>query len=228
MSRQPILFCDFDGTITETDNIIAIMKKFAPPAWEPIKEDILAQRQSVRSGVGQMFAMLPVALKEEIIQFVQEHASIRPGFAEFVQFAKAEGVPLYIVSGGIDFFVYPMLDGYVNRDNIYCNASDFSGETIRILWPYRCDETCQNDCGLCKPSILKQFPSERYHRIVIGDSITDLAAAKQADQVFARDFLAQKCEELGIAYTPFTTFYDIVETLRHKEGEHEHHRAKVE
>ncbi|MFC7440678.1 2-hydroxy-3-keto-5-methylthiopentenyl-1-phosphate phosphatase [Laceyella putida] len=216
MSKQPILFCDFDGTITDTDNIIAIMKKFAPPAWEAIKENVLAQRQSIRSGVGQMFAMLPVALKEEIIQFVLEHARIRPGFAEFVQFAKAREIPLYIVSGGIDFFVYPMLDGYVDRESIYCNGSDFSGETIRILWPYGCDETCQNDCGLCKPAILKQFPRDLYHRIVIGDSITDLAAAKQADQVFARDFLVKKCEELGIAYTPFTTFHDILSSLQHK------------
>lgn len=216
MSKQPILFCDFDGTVTETDNIIAIMKKFNPPGWEAIKEDVLAQRRSIRSGVGEMFAMLPSSLKEDIVQFVLEHARLRSGFPEFVRFAQDHGIPLYIVSGGIDFFVHPMLEGLVDQANIYCNGSDFSGETIRILWPHACDESCQNDCGLCKPAILKQYPKERYHRIVIGDSITDLAAAKQADEVFARDFLVKKCEELAIAHTPFNTFYDIISSLEQK------------
>lgn len=31
MSKKLVLFCDFDGTITEKDNIVAIVKKFAPP-----------------------------------------------------------------------------------------------------------------------------------------------------------------------------------------------------
>ena len=60
------IFCDFDGTITNSDNIIAIMKQFAPPEWESIKDDVLAQRVSIQEGVGQMFALLPVELKEDI------------------------------------------------------------------------------------------------------------------------------------------------------------------
>ncbi|MGB2992381.1 MAG: 2-hydroxy-3-keto-5-methylthiopentenyl-1-phosphate phosphatase, partial [Paenisporosarcina sp.] len=43
---QPVIFCDFDGTITIKDNIMAIMKKFAPPEWEPIKDQILGQQIS--------------------------------------------------------------------------------------------------------------------------------------------------------------------------------------
>lgn len=51
-----VIFCDFDGTITDNDNIIAIMKQFAPPEWETLKDDILAQRISVQEGVGKMFS----------------------------------------------------------------------------------------------------------------------------------------------------------------------------
>ena len=46
--KQPIIFCDFDGTITTNDNLIAIMKHFDPPGWEPIKDEILAQTISIR------------------------------------------------------------------------------------------------------------------------------------------------------------------------------------
>lgn len=211
--KQPVIFCDFDGTITKSDNIIAIMKRFAPPGWEKIKDDVLYERVSIREGVGKMFSLLSVELKEEIVQFLLKEAEIRTGFSEFMQFIKQHQIPFYVVSGGIDFFVYPILKEYVKPEQIICNGSDFSGNTIRILWPHACDSFCQNDCGCCKPSFLRRFDERRYKRIVIGDSITDWQAAKMADQVFATDFLQKKCEEQSIPYTPFETFYDIIQNL---------------
>ncbi|MEW4285153.1 2-hydroxy-3-keto-5-methylthiopentenyl-1-phosphate phosphatase [Priestia koreensis] len=207
--RNLILFCDFDGTITNTDNIIAIMKQFAPPEWSSIKDDVLAQRVSVQEGVGKMFSLLPSSLKNEIIEFLLKKAEIREGFQEFVAFAREKGLPLYIVSGGIDFFVEPLLDGLVEPSSIYCNGSDFSGERIRITWPHDCDEHCDNGCGCCKPSLLRDLAHGDDFKVVIGDSITDLQAAKLADAVIARDFLIEKCEELSIPYRPFSTFHDV-------------------
>jgi 2-hydroxy-3-keto-5-methylthiopentenyl-1-phosphate phosphatase len=214
MSKQPIIFCDFDGTITKSDNIVSIMKHFAPPEWEALKDGVISQSISIKEGVAKMFSLLPSTLKEDIIQYVREIGVLRSGFAEFITYTKEQNIPLYIVSGGIDFFVYPILDSYIDRGHIYCNASDFSGETINIIWPHSCDEDCSNDCGCCKPSILRQFDSEHYEKIVIGDSITDLQAAKIADRVYARDFLIQKCEELQIPYTPFERFTEIIQDLK--------------
>ena len=77
---KPIIFCDFDGTITNTDNIISIMKKFAPPDGKQLKDDVLQQTISISSGVGKMFSLLDSGLKDEIIQYVRETAGIRPGF----------------------------------------------------------------------------------------------------------------------------------------------------
>ncbi|MDM5198567.1 2-hydroxy-3-keto-5-methylthiopentenyl-1-phosphate phosphatase [Fictibacillus enclensis] len=217
MSRERIIFCDFDGTITEKDNIIDIMKNFAPEGWEQIKDKILNQEISIRGGVGQLFSLIPSGQKEEIIQYVLSTAKIRDGFEEFVQYTKDQSIPLYVVSGGIDFFVYPILKNIVDEEQIYCNGSSFAGETIEILWPHSCDSQCSNDCGCCKPAILRSFDSASYRKIVIGDSITDLQAAKMADKVFARDFLKEKCEQENIAFEPFTTFYDIISYLQIKE-----------
>ncbi|TCP69709.1 2-hydroxy-3-keto-5-methylthiopentenyl-1-phosphate phosphatase [Baia soyae] len=217
MKKKPVIFCDFDGTVTESDNIIAIMKQFAPPEWIAIKDDILAQRISIRNGVTQLFRLLPSSQKDEIVGYILEQMRLREGFKEFVGWAEEMGIPFWIVSGGIDFFVYPALEGIVKPENIYCNHSDFTGEQIEIIWPHTCDHPCQNDCGCCKVTILRQFDSTEVHRIVIGDSITDLQAAKMADQVFARDFLIGKCEEQKIRYSPFKTFHDIRFVLEQEE-----------
>jgi 2-hydroxy-3-keto-5-methylthiopentenyl-1-phosphate phosphatase len=214
---RPVIYCDFDGTITESDNIIAIMKKFAPPNWEQIKDQILSQEISISEGVGKLFAELPSNQRDEITKFAIENAKIREGFSEFVEFARTEDIPLYIVSGGIDFFVYPILEKFGPFEGIYCNHSDFSGENIKILWPYTCDSYCQNECGCCKPSIIRKInKDEECFTIVIGDSVTDLEAAKQADFILAGDLLEEKCSEWGLDYKGFTTFYDCIDEIKNR------------
>jgi 2-hydroxy-3-keto-5-methylthiopentenyl-1-phosphate phosphatase len=221
MSKQLILFCDFDGTITEKDNIVAIMRRFAPPEWEALTEQILTQKVSVREGVGKLFSLLPASLKQEIVDYIVKEASIRPGFAEFVRFCKEQGIELLITSGGIDFFVEPILAPFDLDVPIYCNGSDFSGERIAITWPHRCDEHCTNDCGMCKTTIIRRYDPGRYYRVVIGDSITDLAGAKIADFVIARSLLAEKCEELHLPYRRFATFHDVIGILQSLNNEQE-------
>lgn len=217
MSKKPIIFCDFDGTITMKDNIIAIMKKFAPPQWKTITDQIMNQEISIREGVGKLFSLLPSTLKEEITDYALEQAEIRPGFGRLVSKTKEENIPFYVVSGGIDFFVDPLLEPFqIEKDHIYRNESDFSGENIRITWPHPCDEHCDVDCGLCKTTIIRSYSQEKYYRIMIGDSITDLAGAKLADIVFARGFLLEKCKELGLRYHAYETFDDILEVLKHQ------------
>jgi 2-hydroxy-3-keto-5-methylthiopentenyl-1-phosphate phosphatase len=211
---KPIIFCDFDGTITNSDNIIAIMKKFAPPGWEELKDGVLQQKISISKGVGQMFSLLDSRLKEDIIQYVKDTAGIRPGFKEFVEFTKQVNIPLYIVSGGMDFFIEPLLKDILPPDCVYCNHAHFDQEKILIEWPYTCDEYCDNECGCCKPTIMREIASEDDFKLVIGDSVTDFEAAKQADFVMARDMLLEKCRTEEISHQGFETFYDVIETLK--------------
>lgn len=214
MSKERIIFCDFDGTITVNDNIVAIMKHFNPEGWEGIVEKIVTQQISIREGVGAMFALLPTSRKGEIVDYAINNAVIRDGFAEFVAYCKEQGITLLITSGGIDFFIYPLLRPFpIAEDHIYCNASSFEGETIEILWPNKCDALCKTDCGMCKTSIIRSYDPEKYERIIIGDSITDFEGAKLVDTIFARSHLIERCDQLGYAYHPFETFFDIIKQL---------------
>ncbi|MEW9670667.1 2-hydroxy-3-keto-5-methylthiopentenyl-1-phosphate phosphatase [Ammoniphilus sp. 3BR4] len=214
MSKNIILFCDFDGTITEKDNIVDIMRQFAPQGWEEIVQSILSQEKTIRTGVGELFALIPSSQKEEITRFVLEQARIREGFKEFVAFTEEQGIHLLITSGGIDFFVHPMLEPFGLKERIYCNSARFNEPTIQITWPNSCDEHCDVDCGMCKTTIIRSFPADQYYKVVIGDSITDLAGAKIADYTIARSFLKQKCEELHLPHSSFETFYDVINTLK--------------
>ncbi|WP_163102157.1 2-hydroxy-3-keto-5-methylthiopentenyl-1-phosphate phosphatase [Peribacillus alkalitolerans] len=211
---RPVIFCDFDGTITNSDNIVAIMKQFSNDSTAPIKDAVLNKDISIREGVGRMFAHLESGLREQIIEFVLEKAVIRTGFADFVDYTKQERIPFYVVSGGIDFFVKPMIDGIVDPELLFCNSADFSRDHIEILWPHSCDRHCSNDCGCCKPSVIRKLAHEGDFKIVIGDSITDVEAAKMADLVLARDYLIDICDKEGIQYRPFENFDDCINIIK--------------
>lgn len=212
------ILCDFDGTVTMQDNIIALMEVFAPVNdFEPLKRGVLDRTLSIQSGVGQMFALLPSDGKADYLDFLMERAVIREGFSELLQYSRRQGIHFSIVSGGMDFFVEPILAPFLEKEQIYCNIADFSGPFVHIDWPHACDAHCTNGCGCCKTSVARTLCKDDDVIIVIGDSVTDFELAKQADRVYARDYLITLCEENDIAYTPFETFHDIVHDLARSE-----------
>ena len=214
MSNKTIIFCDFDGTITVNDNIVAIMKHFQPPGWDQLVEQVLSKSISIREGVGKMFALLPTSRKQEVVDYAINNVVIRPGFKELLDYCKQQGIEFYVTSGGIDFFVYPVLSSFsIPTDHIYCNGSDFSGSHIEILWPHACDDQCHNECGMCKTAIIRKYSHDEYHRILIGDSVTDFEGAKLVDTVFARSILIDLCRDLGLNYYAFQDFHDIIKQL---------------
>lgn len=218
LDKQKIIFCDFDGTITVSDNIVAIMKHYQPEGYEPIMHKIISLEMSLYEGVAAMFALFPSSMRQEITDFVVGQTVIREGFSDFLQYTNRENIPFYVTSGGIEFFVEPILAPFpIAKDHIYCNGADFSGSHIQITWPHQCDSHCQNQCGMCKTTVMRKFPAEQYERILIGDSLTDFEGAKLADRVYSRSILTDRCQELGIPYTPYETFTDIQKDLQRQE-----------
>lgn len=209
------IFCDFDGTITTTDNILLVMEHFNPPGWRDIVSLMMERRLSIRRGVGALFSLLSVDRREEIIALVLQRATFREGFVDFLQHCHTADIPFYVVSGGIDFFIDPLLQRVPSDliPEVYCNRASFSGERITLSWPYSCDEHCTDDCGLCKTSLMRSLPPAAT-TIMIGDSITDFGAARCADIVFARSHLARHCTEQGLVYDAYESFFDIMALLK--------------
>jgi 2-hydroxy-3-keto-5-methylthiopentenyl-1-phosphate phosphatase len=58
---------------------------------------------------------------------------------------------------------------------------------------------------------MQQYPATK--TIAIGDSVTDINMALQADLVFARDRLVEYLETEGKAYLPWQDFRDVRDYL---------------
>jgi 2-hydroxy-3-keto-5-methylthiopentenyl-1-phosphate phosphatase len=221
--KQPVIFSDFDGTVTERDVIVMIMEAFAPPEWRDITDRILNQRTlSIREGVTQLFQLIPASKRPEIEAFVAREVKIRTGLDRLLAFCQTQAIPFQVLSGGVDFFIHPVLAPYRNQVAIFCNSAEFPEATspdtpapgIALTFPYL-NESCEpcGQCGCCKISLMDRFDPATHFRIAIGDSLTDLPMARVADWTFARSKLIQYCEEEGLAFTRFETFDDVRNAL---------------
>ena len=130
MTRTPLIICDFDGTVTMNDNIVSMMKEFAPPEWLELKDGVLSKAYQSKKE-SRMFGLLPSSLKEELTGFILKDAKIRDGFLDFVSFVRSNDLPFYIVSGEWTF-VHPLLEGIVEKERIFCNHASFDNEYIHI------------------------------------------------------------------------------------------------
>ena len=207
-----IVFSDFDGTITKEDTICKIMSHFAPEHWKKVWDDIFNKRITISEGVAKLFSMIPSSKKDEIIKFVLENVPIREGFKELLLFLKSKNIPFIVISGGLDFYIYPLLEPYKDLiTKIYCNKADFRGKYIKVKFIYECDPLCDdNDCGMCKISVIRQYKGTK---IYIGDSITDINAAKVTDIIFARGLFAKELKKNSIPFYEYDSFYQVKEKM---------------
>lgn len=214
-NKKPIIFSDFDGTITERDVIISIMERFAPPEWIEIKNKILYERAiTLKDGVEKLFSLIESNKKNEITDFIKEKVKLREGFEDFLSFCEKEKIEFNVLSGGLDFHIEPVLEKFRNKLKIFCNKANFNSKNIKIDYEYL-PKDCSlcGDCGFCKIEVIEKYPKEKFTRILIGDSLTDLAASKVVDIVFARGDLIKYLEQEKISYIPFQTFYEVKRQL---------------
>ncbi len=127
--KKPIVCCDFDGTITKNDNIIRIMKQFAPSEWTKLKDGVLSKEITIQEGVGQMFQLLTSDQKEAIQSFILEDTEIREGFKQFVDEVKKADIPFYVLSGGMDFLSTPS-SKVLSIETIFIATMHHLGKTI--------------------------------------------------------------------------------------------------
>ena len=204
---DPIVFCDFDGTITVEDLIVAVWRGFASDGWQDQVTEILSQRKPLKEGVAEIFAQVRTSEKDAIVEYAKRVVALRPGFQELLESCAEMHIDFLVVSGGIDFFVEPVMESFkpwIKR--MYTIPADLSGDFIALQHPYACET-----CGICKARVMDEYLGA--YRIVVGDGVTDLHGARKADLVFARGQLSRLLGDEGIPYEPFETFFDVKDAL---------------
>lgn len=197
MKRQStkVVFCDFDGTITAQESFVSMLEEFAPQAAEELLPLIHAQKLTLKVGVKQMLETIPSTSYPQILERAAS-LLIRPGLEELLKFLNAQQIPFVVISGGLRGMVTTVLKQHQTSTSqplinsvtaIHAADIDASGQYLQVYSDYVGDTEL-----VAKAQIMAQYPATE--TIAIGDSVTDINMALQADLVFAR--VAKPCRRL--------------------------------
>lgn len=208
MIYNQILFIDFDGTITSEETLDGSMRMCVEPTLYAEKaKEMMEGKLTLAQTLRLAFENIPASRLPDILEYVRG-VPIRPGLGELLDAMAERGIPVVVISGGLQPYVEEKLAPY--REKLLAVHSvgvDTSGPGIRLLSDYERDGEL-----LDKLLIMAQYAYKE--AACVGDGHTDIRMAMQCGRVFARDVLAQAMQKAGKAYTPWNDFFDVRKGMR--------------
>jgi len=194
---------DWDGTVTERDTLDLVLSEFGDAAvYERAEAELEAGTMTLNEVIATEFAVVAAPL-EEVVDYVVEHARVRPGFAELARARR----PL-VVSSGFRELIEPVLEreGVLGEVELRANTVEARPDGWRVH--FRVSETCI-ECGeACKRADL---PAGTV--VYAGDGHSDYCASLAANRIFATGGLARWLERRGVGFTPLTDFRALASEL---------------
>lgn len=206
---KPVLFFDFDNTLTTGDILDLIIEKFSPNEdwrdWEYAWEDgQLSARDCLRYQVENMRVT-----REELFGYLSL-VRVDPAFAAILGWAKTRQVDVNIISDSfLPIIHHILLTNGIDIVPVFANDLGFSGDRLIPAFPFY-DPACARSAN-AKARHLALYPG---HTIIFaGDGHSDLDAALAADVVFAKSTLAKELGLRGTTFHQFDTLAPVQEFL---------------
>jgi len=209
------VFLDFDGTLVDPNVAILLVERFCPDGPRLAHEvDELLHNGTIT--LREAWRRQVELLREEQIPamaaWVAENIPFREGAPELLALLKTRNVPTTIVSGGLDFYIQPILDRAGIDLPVLCDSAIVAdGGRLEVTHPYG-HPTCRL-CGICKANVVRRVGTAVPRTVFVGDGSTDRYAAEVADIVFARRRLVLYCERAGIPFYRFEGFAPVTHQL---------------
>ena len=205
------MLVDYDGTVVTRDVSDELVRRFAPPnEWRSLDSAYRRGEIGSRTLLAEEARFLPVDPAE--FDDLVSRQPLDPAFRQFVSFAKVVGVVVEVVSDGLGFFVARGLaEAGLSDLPVYSAEMLFESGGPVIRFPNG-HPTC-TVCGTCKRDRILAHQATGTHVVYVGDGHSDQYAAAYADTLFAKNDLADLCDNRDIAYRPWTTFSDVQDWL---------------
>lgn len=201
------IYTDFDGTVTKKDTVNTFLEMYADASWTESEkawvEGKITSRENALIQIGLIQPMGEKTLNEYI-----DSIELDDRFLDFHDYTNRHGIKVTILSDGFDLFIERALAKYGISDiPFYANHLVYRDNRFGIEFPHF-TASCKIGAGMCKCS---KVTDDRYY--YIGDGVTDLCVAKNADVLFASKYLDKYCNENDIRHVTFGDFGDILDYL---------------
>lgn len=210
-----VFLTDFDGTITLLDSNDHMVDTYGM-GYEnrrKLNDAIVSEKLGFRDGFKQMLESVDRPF-DELEELVRRDVKLDPGFKEFYEYSKEQGIPVVVVSSGMtpiirSIFKNLLGEEQANELHIISNDVKFTdpeqkGEKWEIVYRHP-DSTFGHDKSLS----IKPYRELEHKPILLfaGDGISDMSAARHADVLFVKakqdNDLATYCDNHKIGYHLF-------------------------
>ncbi|KAJ5181855.1 hypothetical protein N7449_012002 [Penicillium cf. viridicatum] len=219
--RKIIIFSDFDGTIflQDTGHVLVDNLGCGAAYRNKLEEQFKTGERSFRDISDDMWGSLSIPFGDGF-DIMEKTLQMDPGFREFHQYCVREGFPFNVISAGLKPVLKRTLDiflGEKEASSIQIVANDLKapgGIPWKPIWRDNTESGHDKGESVNQARTKAQAecePDEIPLIVFIGDGVSDLAAAREADVLFARRGLRleEYCLEHGIPHTPFDSFADV-------------------
>jgi 2,3-diketo-5-methylthio-1-phosphopentane phosphatase len=190
-----------------------------------LDEQIKTGERSFREVSEEMWGSLNVPF-EDGFDVMEKTIEIDPDFQQFHKFCMENNIPFNVISAGLKPILRKVLDTFLGEEEsahiqIVANEAEIKedGSEWKPVWRH------DTELGHDKALSINEARSEAELIcedgtipliVFIGDGVSDLAAAREADVLFARKGLRleEYCIEHRIPYIPYETFADIEKEVR--------------
>lgn len=215
--EKPILFLDFDGTITRRDAVDAILEAYADPRWLAVEEQWRAGRIGSRVCLRAQMALVKATPDE--LDALLDSIDVDEGFALLLDTCAAADVAVHVVSDGFDYCIRRILarpclrlGARLEGVRIFASHLEADGRRWRMEFPHS-RAACEHGCATCKPSVMSMLNRAAAPSVFVGDGLSDRYAAASADLVFAKGSLAAYCREHAIGHILYEGLGEVAAQL---------------
>ena len=217
-SVSPVLFLDFDGTVSKIDVIDAILEEFADPSWLEIEQEWIDGRIGSRECLRRQFELVratPLELDIFLAGF-----DLDEGTLSLLDLCREISVPVHIASDGFTYYIDRMLRKAIGDPLTIASVGVWANELIpvgkdrwRTNFPHL-PAVCGDGCATCKPVVMKMNNRSGAQAVFIGDGLSDRLATQNANVIFAKQKLAEFCQNNDILYHHYANLQEISDGLK--------------
>ena len=209
--RDRIFISDFDGTVTKEDTLSRFLEDYADPKWLDVENDWRDGKFGSQECLVKQFALVP-NLTPGLIDNFLERMEIDEWFIPFCRRAKEIGMPVVVLSDGLDYFINKLLERYnIDFINVVTNHAYFNEQGRFIIEFPNAARMCSNGAGTCKCDIVRNLKKLYKTVYYAGDGVSDFCVSKLPDLVFAKSALSLYCRGNQIKFRSYKSYKEVLE-----------------
>lgn len=205
--RNPIVFFDFDHTITTCDVFDNLLLHFAKDdRWKELEESWKAGKIGSQECLQGQLKSINIT-RNKLDEYLAE-IKIDPYFKRIIKLLVAKKITTIILSDNFDYILKRILkNNAIKQLRVFSNRLKFAKGRLLPYFPFR-SKDCKL-CGHCKKKNLLANAKQNSLIFFIGDGRSDICPAQAADVVFAKKDLLEFYKGKNLTCLPYRDLKDV-------------------